>query len=138
VARLTIEQETLRTKRRQARRPRRAPVDSSSRTIRVYDERAPPRHQSPVDDETIHHVEMPPTARDFRSVIPLVPQATPSPYGDGVNVAGALVIALAAQVAASRANATKLTLAGDSPDRPYEDRVYSTTSRVLPAVSTKV
>jgi carboxypeptidase family protein/TonB-dependent receptor-like protein len=30
-----------------------------------------------------------PMDRNFRAVMPLVPQATPSPYGDGVNVAGA-------------------------------------------------
>jgi hypothetical protein len=30
-----------------------------------------------------------PTERNFRSVVPLVPQANPSPYGDGANVAGA-------------------------------------------------
>ena len=30
-----------------------------------------------------------PTERNFRSLMPLVPQANPSPFGDGVNVAGA-------------------------------------------------
>lgn len=30
-----------------------------------------------------------PMERNFRAVLPLVPQATPSPYGDGVNIAGA-------------------------------------------------